>query len=47
VARSATGGRPKQLLVQDLAAAGNADGGVGRRGVEADDCQFLWAALSQ
>lgn len=47
VARAAVGRRPEQLLVQRLAAARRADGGVGGRRVEADDRQLASGRLSQ
>jgi len=36
---AAVGGDPQQRLVQDLAVAPGADGGVDGRGIEADDDQ--------
>ncbi len=42
-----SGAEPEQLLVQHLAAAHRADGGVGGRRVEADDRHLAAAAVSQ
>jgi hypothetical protein len=47
VARGPVIGQPEQLLVEHLAAAHGADGGVGGRRVEADDRTLAFDSLSQ
>jgi len=47
VARAAVVAEPEPLFVEDLAPARGADGGVGGRGVEADDRALAFTALSQ